>query len=450
MANDRTATEIHRVDPVLAKRLGGVYRICLATASLVAASSLVARTFPRVGEMAPTAWTPMAVNSAVASLACAASMAISLRQRTRASNLAIRMLALLGALPLLADLAAMRRTHPGIPAAATVGWAHSTYFSALAFALLGLVLMLRRAERRPSRYVADLALFALLWVVLVIVSAKIFGALRVFEIQAVDQVSMASVCALPLLAFVAFGLRAEFGVSEVLLGTGLGSRMARGLTPLLLILPFIREAGRARLIRSHFLPEEHAAAVLASAAAIISIGLLILISRHIRRMEEEIRELTLRDELTGVHNLRGFRLFAEQSLRLAQRSGMPFSVLFVDVDGLKQINDRMGHGAGSALLVDTARLLQSTFRETDVIGRIGGDEFAVAGQFDQEAIERAAMRVGALAFAASEDAKSGARLSVSVGHVTTEQAEHESLTDLLEKADAAMYAQKRRKKLEVV
>jgi diguanylate cyclase (GGDEF)-like protein len=103
---------------------------------------------------------------------------------------------------------------------------------------------------------------------------------------------------------------------------------------------------------------------------------------YIKGMENEIHDLSLRDELTGLYNLRGFKILAVQALRLAQRSNAPFSVLFIDLDDLKRINDFHGHGVGSAALNETGELIKTTFRETDVIGRVGGDEFAVAGQFN--------------------------------------------------------------------
>jgi diguanylate cyclase (GGDEF)-like protein len=114
---------------------------------------------------------------------------------------------------------------------------------------------------------------------------------------------------------------------------------------------------------------------------------------------------------------------------------------------LKQNNDVFGHSAGSALLVDTARLLQSIFRETDVIGRVGGDEFAVAGQFSRDAIEKAAERLETHAATLRENSRLPVRLSLSVGYVTSDPEKHEKLADLLEQADSAMYEQKRRKKL---
>src|SRR5947199_565679 len=132
---------------------------------------------------------------------------------------------------------------------------------------------------------------------------------------------------------------------------------------------------------------------MASTAAVISFVLMMVLVRYIKRMEDEIHDLSLRDELTGLYNLRGFQLFAEQALRLTQRSQLPFSVLFVDLDHLKKINDTLGHAVGSAYLIETGLLLQQTFRETDVIARIGGDEFAIAGQFSDAGITTAAERL---------------------------------------------------------
>jgi diguanylate cyclase (GGDEF)-like protein len=166
-------------------------------------------------------------------------------------------------------------------------------------------------------------------------------------------------------------------------------------------------------------------------------------------MEEEIQQLSFRDELTGLYNLRGFRLLAEQALRLANRSHAPFSILFIDLDGLKQTNDTLGHGVGSALLVETAALLTETFRETDVIARIGGDEFAVAGQFTRAGISIAAQRLEEQASATAIEACGGQPLSLSIGFSTNNEHRHESLQDLLDQADLAMYDKKRSKRLQV-
>jgi diguanylate cyclase (GGDEF)-like protein len=118
----------------------------------------------------------------------------------------------------------------------------------------------------------------------------------------------------------------------------------------------------------------------------------------------------------------------------------------VDLDDLKQINDVHGHSIGSATLSETAELLQATFRETDVIARVGGDEFAVAGQFSDSAISVAILRLRDASNERNSVAGHRVNLSFSIGQVTSILTEHESLDALLEKADQSMYEEKRRKK----
>ena len=104
--------------------------------------------------------------------------------------------------------------------------------------------------------------------------------------------------------------------------------------------------GRAHLLQSLRMPEQYATAILTAITTMVSFVLLLILARRISSMELEIRDLSLRDALTGLYNLRGFHLLAEQSLRLARRNQMPFSVLFVDLDNLKQINDSYGPRRG--------------------------------------------------------------------------------------------------------
>jgi len=93
-----------------------------------------------------------------------------------------------------------------------------------------------------------------------------------------------------------------------------------------------------------------------------------------KRMEEELREATMTDFLTGLLNRRGFYTLAEQQGKLASRSNRAMALLYLDLDGFKNINDELGHDAGDKVLVETANILKNTFREADIIARIGGDE----------------------------------------------------------------------------
>ena len=93
--------------------------------------------------------------------------------------------------------------------------------------------------------------------------------------------------------------------------------------------------------------------------------------------EEALKTLSLRDDLTGLYNRRGFFALAEQGLKTAQRMGTEMVLIFGDLDNLKGINDTFGHKEGDQALVDTSKILKETFRESDIIARIGGDEFVI-------------------------------------------------------------------------
>src|SRR3989338_4049286 len=86
----------------------------------------------------------------------------------------------------------------------------------------------------------------------------------------------------------------------------------------------------------------------------------------------------LEDGLTGLYNRRGFTLLVEQQFSIAKRSGKEIFLIFSDIDHLKPINDAFGHMAGDQVLVDIAQILKKSFRESDIIARIGGDEFVIA------------------------------------------------------------------------
>jgi len=317
--------------------------------------------------------------------------------------------------------------------------------STAAFLLVAVSSLLMGSGRRLAVRAADMAIFALFLLVLILVSSYLFGALRVFGLSAGFAEPQTVLC-LALLAEAAVLRRFDAGVFSILYGRGAGSRLARALVPVFLVIQFVREAGRARLDRAHLLPPQYAMAILASCATMVSLIVLLLLAWRINRMEAENQDLSLRDALTGLYNLRGFSLLAEQAVRLAQRSQMPFSVLYVDVDNLKQTNDSLGHEAGSSLIAETALLLKATFRETDVMGRIGGDEFAVAGHLSHVAISIAAERLKAACAARGADAKRQPPLSFSVGFATAQEHARQTLKELLTAADRAMYEEKRSKK----
>jgi len=440
-------------DPAILDHLALAYRACLAMVAFLVAVCLAARLLiPQLAHIFPPAWQVMKTESALAALLCAVALELS-RPRRPAPRLHILGLGCAILLVLFAaDILFEYRFHPAFSLLAlfpvTVR-APGTIepLSAGAFFLLGLATCLIRTQSRLAGWLADLFSLSLGMLVLFLVFGYIFATMPMFGLPTQVTTQPQTLLCLLLLTTLVLLRRAPLGVLVIFLSRGIGGKTARIFTPILLLLPFLRESARAHIINTARMPHHYITALLASLAAGLSLCLLLYLVWRINAMEIEIHELSLRDELTGLYNLRGFRLLADQALRLAQRSSLPFSVLFIDVDSLKQINDALGHPAGSAFLVETADILKDAFRETDVLGRIGGDEFAVAGQFSKTAISIAADRLHQTSIQRNAAIREPFRLTFSVGSVTSEEDHWDSLDVLLAKADQAMYAEKRSKKL---
>jgi diguanylate cyclase (GGDEF)-like protein len=441
-------------DPELLRKLATVKRYCFLAVALIAALTLLGWYFPILDKFLPNAWRLMTAETALGLILCAFGLEFSEKRyslRVKRLSLLLAVLAALLGTAILGEYAVhiatgLERLFPFDPNSTSPWPDRPSPQTASGLAMLGITIALIRLRGRISVRIADLVTTCLGLLVLVLASGEVFDAMRVVGLSGVTRTSPQTLVCLVLLTLVAFLRRAEKGVFSIFLGRGIGSRIARVLGPVILVLPFLREIARQRMVRSQILPEHYATAILASVAAAMSFVFLMLLVFYIKGMEAEIHDLSLRDELTGLYNLRGFKILAEQGLRLAQRSQVPFSVLFVDLDDLKQINDIHGHGVGSATLRETAELLQETFRETDVIGRVGGDEFAVAGQFSAFAVTIVVQRLRDASAERNSSPGHRVALSFSIGHVTSAVTEHQSLDELLDKADQSMYEDKRRKK----
>ena len=156
-----------------------------------------------------------------------------------------------------------------------------------------------------------------------------------------------------------------------------------------------------------------------------------------------LEQLTLIDELTGLHNRRALNTIGEHAIHGARRDGKAISLLFVDVDDLKRINDTFGHAAGDDALRAIAEVIQSSIRDSDVAARIGGDEFCVL-LLDNAAGAAARVRERIVAGAEAASAERGLPfvLSAAVGAYEVDPRTPGSLAQLLERADTVMYEQK--------
>jgi two-component system, cell cycle response regulator len=156
---------------------------------------------------------------------------------------------------------------------------------------------------------------------------------------------------------------------------------------------------------------------------------------------DKMRRLALTDELTGLYNRRGFLLLAKQQLKLARRAGRNILVVFVDVNGLKRFNDTFGHSEGDCVLEATATVLRGSVRDSDIVARVGGDEFVILAHEVAEGSERSiASRLTTRLRAHNERMKGRCPLSLSYGFSAFSC--RYSIEDLMTQADRDMYRRK--------
>ncbi len=163
------------------------------------------------------------------------------------------------------------------------------------------------------------------------------------------------------------------------------------------------------------------------------------------RAEEMLRLLSLTDELTGLYNRRGFSTLSEQQFRIAHRDKKPLLLVAADLDGLKGINDTLGHAEGDIALIETAAILRECVRESDIIARIGGDEFALllTGGDQRFDTEKLLSRLEKLIEKHNRKGKHKWKISLSIGFASRSPDSEQSLDDLIRRADTMMYEQKK-------
>jgi len=166
-----------------------------------------------------------------------------------------------------------------------------------------------------------------------------------------------------------------------------------------------------------------------------------------KQMEEELRALSLTDELTGLYNRRGFLTLVKQQTKIAERMGQEMLLIFADIDKMKLINDTLGHKEGDRALIDTANILRKTLRDSDIIARFGGDEFvALALEASDEHAEIIYGRLQDSIKSHNEKEVRPYKLSLSLGFVCCTPGS--SIEELLIQADQLMYENKQKKRVE--
>jgi diguanylate cyclase (GGDEF)-like protein/PAS domain S-box-containing protein len=163
--------------------------------------------------------------------------------------------------------------------------------------------------------------------------------------------------------------------------------------------------------------------------------------------EDKLRELSLIDELTGLNNRRGFLTLAAHQVSIANRLKHRLILIYVDMDNMKAINDTLGHKFGDQAIADMAAILRLSFRSSDIIARIGGDEFVgLALESSEYSSEKIVTRLRHNLDAHNKVADRPYQLAMSVGVSIYDPGHPRSLTELIEQGDQEMYGEKRKKR----
>jgi diguanylate cyclase (GGDEF)-like protein/PAS domain S-box-containing protein len=168
--------------------------------------------------------------------------------------------------------------------------------------------------------------------------------------------------------------------------------------------------------------------------------------QNLKEALSKLETLSLVDDLTGLFNRRGFFTIAAEHFKMAERKRAKMFLVFMDLDNLKNINDTLGHHKGDQALIDIADILKTTFRSSDVKGRMGGDEFAVLlGVASHDGMEAAVSRLRKRIDTFNESEENPFHLSISMGVSLYDPAHPCTVDELIVRADKLMYEDKRRK-----
>ena len=164
----------------------------------------------------------------------------------------------------------------------------------------------------------------------------------------------------------------------------------------------------------------------------------------LEKLMKELKVLSLKDELTGLFNRRGFLTLGEQQVKHFLREKKNFVILFADMNGLKKINDIYGHREGDHAIISASRILSSSFREADIIARLGGDEFTVLfGGAEKENIDIIIARIKENETRINSDTQKPYKVSLSLGFASYSENSSSDLRNLMELADNELYRAKK-------
>jgi len=317
--------------------------------------------------------------------------------------------------------------------------------SIVAIMLLSLIPLFNLKNNAVASVTHDFLVSIAFVLVTFYIAAHIFHATDLVSVDANVLLSVYTLIALVLLTIFNQISKCTPGLYSIFLMSGTGGEHCRTFVfPAIFLLFFVMTIIHNQLSQGNI--DETEAFAVATAFVLSSIALLLIyLSYEINKLEWRLREQATTDELTRLLNRRGFKLFAEMAINESRRTKLPLTLLFFDLDNLKSINDRLGHKEGSEMIKLFADSLQSAFRESDVIARVGGDEFIVLVR-DSKASE--GILINRLNAHISNLAIPRLFPKYSYGVAEILPTTLDSLDDVINKADENMYKAKMKKKNE--
>jgi diguanylate cyclase (GGDEF)-like protein len=409
--------------------------------AIIAGGTLVLLKVPWLRELAPGAWASMSPLTALGVLLAAGSIALSRPGSSalaqRAAETAAVLVFALGVGILGADLTGATTIFGGrmeLPSPQT----------AAGIALVGLCLVLIRLKSTPLN-AADAAGVLLLTLVMFMAAGHFFDAPFVLA-EGGRVLSLQTLLCFMLLGF-AIGnrLAVRGGFLSFLAHPGQGGRIARLILPFVIASPFVSFGLVGFLDRTGAMSASVTRALIVPAVVLGSLGVVGWMGHRIHGLERNLRIQSVTDDMTRTLNRRGFFIVADSIIASARRDGSSVVLCFFDLDGLKRINDTLGHNIGSNVIERFAYAVRTTFRKSDVIARVGGDEFAVLARGNIEDGRRLAERLAERVAELNATTPSQRRMAYSIGFTEIDVDSPHGLQDAMARADGYMYDDKRRK-----
>ncbi len=443
MAN-RTHTPSNEPDFRILSALERLEAPLLLAAALVAACVLIVRTVPWAAALAPTGLQDMPSATASGVLLATLSLLLSSPRRP---PLAHRFGQIIGlfvmAVPLLVVL-----DYLGLHPHHVFPWpVPPSPQAAVAFALAAASLPFIGASRGPFSIVADGGAVAAIAFVLFLFGARAFDVGAFVGADGINLTAPQTLFCLSLLAFVIGARRAAEGRTlAILVNIGIGSQITRKVLPAVLVVPFLVFMLISYLNQHELVSTAASRAVAAPFVVLATLSVLGWMGWHANQLERQLRQQSMTDALTGVLNRRGLDTVVEYTILHAKRAGTPLVVFYFDLDGLKIVNDTLGHETGSQMIKAFADILSTTFRKSDVIARVGGDEFVVVAAASSADAAELLLRLRRNVEAGNAAGDRPYRVSYSDGHAELTSGGERTIADLVAEADAMMYARKMRKR----